>query len=45
MFTVLVRKSRYTREFIEKSSEFTISVPTNNNLKLLLYVELNQEEI
>lgn len=38
MFTVLVRKSRYTREFIEKSSEFTISVPTNSNLKEALAI-------
>ncbi|MGI6374498.1 MAG: flavin reductase family protein [Anaerolineae bacterium] len=28
VFTVLVRPSRYTFEFIEESGEFTISVPT-----------------
>lgn len=38
VFTVLVRKSRYTREFIEKSGEFTVSIPTNNNLKEALSI-------
>ena len=29
IFTVMVRASRYTRELIEKSGEFTVSVPLN----------------
>lgn len=33
IFTVLVRKSRYTYELIENSNEFTVSIPLNNNLK------------
>jgi flavin reductase (DIM6/NTAB) family NADH-FMN oxidoreductase RutF len=38
IFTVLVRKSRYTYGLIEKSNEFTVSIPLSNNLKKeLLY--------
>lgn len=33
IFTVLVRKSRFTHELIEKSTEFSVSVPLSNNLK------------
>lgn len=33
IFTVLVRKSRYTYELIENSNEFTVSIPLNSNLK------------
>lgn len=36
IFTVLVRKSRYTYELIENSKEFTVSIPLNNNLKKAL---------
>lgn len=32
-FTVLVRESRYTKEFIDKSNEFTVSIPTTPNYK------------
>ncbi len=32
-FLVPVRKSRYTHELIEKSGEFTVSIPLNKNLK------------
>lgn len=38
IFTVLVRKSRYTYGLIEKSNEFTVSIPLSENLKKeLLY--------
>lgn len=33
VFTVLVRKSRYTYELIENSSEFTVSIPLSDELK------------
>jgi flavin reductase (DIM6/NTAB) family NADH-FMN oxidoreductase RutF len=33
IFTVLVRKSRYTHELIENTNEFTVSIPVNSNLK------------
>lgn len=33
IFTVLVRRSRYTYELIENSNEFTVSIPLNDNLK------------
>lgn len=33
VFTVLVRKSRYTHELIEKSKEFTVSIPLNDKMK------------
>lgn len=33
IFTVLVRKSRYTHDLIENTNEFTISIPLNNVLK------------
>lgn len=33
IFTVLVRKSRYTHELIEKAGEFTISIPFDEELK------------
>lgn len=32
-FTVLVRKSRYTHEFLDNSNEFTVSVPTDDSFK------------
>lgn len=33
IFTVLIRKSRFTHEIIEKSNEFTISIPLTDSLK------------
>lgn len=33
IFTVLVRKSRYTHQFIEKSGEFTVSIPLDDEMK------------
>lgn len=33
IFTVLVRKSRYTHGIIERSNEFTVSIPLNDDLK------------
>lgn len=36
IFTVLVRESRYTYELIEKASEFTVSIPLNDDLKAAL---------
>ncbi|MHC6179509.1 flavin reductase family protein [Clostridium sp. JNZ X4-2] len=33
VFTVLVRESRYTREFIEDSGEFTVSVRFDDDMK------------
>ncbi len=33
IFTVLVRKSRYTYEFIENSDNFTVSVPLDDSKK------------
>ncbi|WP_369703401.1 flavin reductase family protein [Clostridium moutaii] len=33
VFTVLVRESRYTREFIESSGEFTVSVRFDDDMK------------
>lgn len=33
IFTILVRKSRYTHDFLEKSKEFTVSIPTNTLYK------------
>ena len=33
VLSVMVRKSRYTYELIEKASEFTVSIPVNANLK------------
>ena len=33
IFMVPVRKSRYTHGLIEKSGEFTVSVPLNKDLK------------
>ena len=38
MFTVLVRKSRHTHELIEKSGEFTISLPLDENMKSTLAI-------
>jgi flavin reductase (DIM6/NTAB) family NADH-FMN oxidoreductase RutF len=38
IFTVMVRKSRYTYELIEKSSEFTVSIPLNDGLKEALSI-------
>ena len=36
IFTVLVRKSRFTHELIEKTTEFSVSVPLSCNLKQAL---------
>lgn len=36
IFTILVRKSRYTHELIEKSNEFTVSVPLGESMKSAL---------
>lgn len=33
IFTILVRKSRYTHEFLEKTKEFTVSIPTDESFK------------
>lgn len=33
VFTIFVRQSRYTYNFIEKSGEFTVSIPINDNFK------------
>lgn len=33
IFTILVRKSRYTHELLEKANEFTISIPMSGDLK------------
>lgn len=33
IFTVMVRKSRYTHGIIEKANSFTLSIPTNSDLK------------
>jgi len=33
IFTVLVRKSRYTYTVIEKSDEFTVSIPIDDSMK------------
>jgi flavin reductase (DIM6/NTAB) family NADH-FMN oxidoreductase RutF len=33
IFTVLVRKSRYTYSLIENSTEFTVSIPLKNDFK------------
>ncbi len=38
IFTVLVRKSRFTHELIEKATEFSVSVPLSNRLKQALAV-------
>lgn len=38
IFTVLVRKSRFTYDIIENSKEFTVSVPLDDNLKEALSV-------
>lgn len=38
ILTVMVRKSRYTHELIEKSNEFTLSIPLNNDLKKALAI-------
>lgn len=37
IFTIFVRKSRYTHNFIEKSGEFTVSIPINDKFKRELY--------
>lgn len=36
VFLALVRKSRYTRELIEKTGQFTVSVPLERDLKRAL---------
>lgn len=33
IFTILVRKSRYTHELLEKANEFTICIPMNSEFK------------
>lgn len=38
IFTVMVRKSRYTIDLIENSDNFTVSIPLNKNLKSALMV-------
>ena len=38
VFTVLVRKSRYTYELIENSDEFTVSIPLGKELKEALAI-------
>jgi flavin reductase (DIM6/NTAB) family NADH-FMN oxidoreductase RutF len=38
IFTVLVRKSRYTYNLIENSDNFTVSIPLSKNLKNALAV-------
>jgi flavin reductase (DIM6/NTAB) family NADH-FMN oxidoreductase RutF len=38
IFTVMVRGSRYTYDLIEKSGEFTVSIPLNDGLKNALAV-------
>lgn len=36
IFTVLVRESRYTKEFIDASLEFTVTIPFEDNMKQAL---------
>lgn len=36
IFTVLVRKSRYTHELIEENGEFTVSIPFDKKMKKAL---------
>lgn len=38
IFTVLVRKSRYTYDFMEKSDNFTVSIPLSVDLKNALAI-------
>ncbi len=38
VFTVMVRESRYTRELIEKSGEFTVTIPLNDAMKEALAI-------
>ncbi|MCJ7687981.1 MAG: flavin reductase family protein, partial [Clostridiaceae bacterium] len=38
IFTVLVRKSRYTYDLIENSDDFTVSIPLSKDLKNALAV-------
>lgn len=38
IFTVLVRKSRYTHELIEKNGEFTVSIPFDKKMKKPLVI-------
>ncbi|MGV8983709.1 flavin reductase family protein [Clostridium sp.] len=38
IFTVMVRKSRYTYDFMENSDNFTVSIPLSKNLKSALAV-------
>lgn len=33
VFTILVKKSRYTHELIEKATEFTVSIPLSDKMK------------
>ncbi|HEX3019203.1 MAG TPA: flavin reductase family protein [Chitinispirillaceae bacterium] len=41
MFTIMVRNSRYTYRIIEKSSEFTVSIPMTDMAKQLEYCGIN----
>ena len=38
IFTILLRKSRYTHDLIENSDDFTVSIPLSKNLKNALAV-------
>lgn len=38
IFTVMVRKSRYTIDFLENANNFTVSIPLNKNMKNALMV-------
>lgn len=38
IFTVLVRKSRYTYDFLEKNGQFTVSIPENNEMEEALLI-------
>ncbi|MBU3158603.1 flavin reductase family protein [Clostridium frigoris] len=38
IFTVMVRKSRYTIDFLENTNNFTVSIPLNENMKKALMV-------
>lgn len=35
-FTVYVRKSRYTKELLDKNPQFTINIPANNDVRSIL---------
>lgn len=45
VFIALVRESRYTKEFIDKSNEFTVTIPFGDSMKEeLAFVDQSQEE-